>query len=195
MKFFNILDLVKRGEEVPLSDKDIREILDDNVNVINYMKFFEIERLEDVMGNDLMTPVIFLYPVNAINSGHWVCFFFNKIDNVLCYYNSYGLHIDADTRISNFPGIHTKDGISILYQLIVDFCKRNGTLLDINHYQHQKLKNDMNTCGRYCCSRIIFRDLSNSEFNKMIVNKKMTPDETVTFFTLLFSFRHGRGEE
>jgi hypothetical protein len=52
-----------------------------------------------------------------------------------------------------------------------------------NHYPFQSEKNDMNTCGRHCLTRLYFKHLSLPKYIKIVKGTGLTPDEFVTGFT------------
>lgn len=183
----NIIDLVKSSERVSLTDKDILDLLDSRVNIVNEINQRSWRSLEELLGK--YGRFVLLVPTTSRNVGHWLCCYFDSDRNVLVYYNSYGIPIDSDTLISQFPGIHTEDGVSTLSKLIADFVRRKGCGLDVNKYQHQELKKDLATCGMHCCVRLLFCELSNDHYNSFILNKVMKPDTVVSFITLSMFLR------
>lgn len=184
-----ILDFVKYSEDYALSDSDIRDILDNKVNIVNYVDLKHYTALEPVLG--VYNAVVLLIPVSSVSNGHWLCMYYDSNNNRLVYYNSYGLGIGADLKISPYKDFHDNIPDTELFDLITDFVRRRRCKLDINKHQHQILSDKINTCGRHACVRLLFRDLSNGEYDMFIRNNGLqSVDMCVTYLTIAASLRH-----
>ena len=60
-----------------------------------------------------------------------------------------------------------------------------GIKVECNTTRLQRMAGGISTCGRWCDSRVRFSYLSNTEFARMFIGQKMSPDEIITLMTLL----------
>lgn len=94
--------------------------------------------------------------------GHWISLIDYRGDERRSFdyghYDSYGLTIDGELDFTHASPYLTK--------------LLTGTRLEENRVQHQKFggrQQEVNTCGRMTVARSIFYYLSNSEYDKMII--------------------------
>ena len=59
-----------------------------------------------------------------------------------------------------------------------------------NHTQYQKIRKNVQTCGRLCVIRYNFKDFSDKQFRGLMYLKGVDPDTLVTLFTLDSDLSH-----
>ena len=164
----------------PLSSNDIMKILDNNTNVIEYSTLYNINNIDDVLKNG---SCVILYKTN-INYGHWCCITTNK--NKICFFDPYGYLIDSEIKefIDNDFGHGYYKGkklVELLYNSKYKYIEYNDKPL-------QEMKTNINTCGRHCCTKIIFKNKSLESYIDMCNDKSMgyNPDNFVLKLTNIF---------
>lgn len=140
---------IKKIEADPLDDSEIREYLPD----AKIMKYSQLARYGTI--NELLTKptdyAILLYE-DSENSGHWVCIC--RYDNTIEYFDPYGHKPDEPL---NWTPATTKkklrENFTYLSQLLNNAMKECKVIY--NNVKYQELKENINTCGRHCCFRIM----------------------------------------
>jgi len=146
----------------------------------NYIiKYAELENIKNI--NELLpmdrTFKIILIETEDFNIGHWVAIL--RFNNCIEYFNSYGEKPDKQknkliSKLKNF--IFNQDD-NELTRLIKNRDK--DLKYTYNDYKFQKLKEGINTCGRWLVLRILLmRDLNMEldEFKRVIVNNVIQHD-------------------
>lgn len=126
--------------------------------------------LEDLFKNS--DRVLILYEAGS-RIGHWVCLIRNG--NYLEFFDPYGGMIDSQLLYSD---LSRKEGCRLL-KLLLDF---DGDLY-FNHFAHQEMSPDIQTCGMHCGMRMENFDLDMYQYNRMMSNMcdelSINPDEIV----------------
>ncbi len=156
------IDLIQKLETIPLSGQDLIEICtklgNPDVMWMLYDDLSEIRSLDELFQGGINTVLLLLQikHEDGIQSvGHWVALMDNKKSENVIYYDPYGLSINEDLQITNEP--------DLLSRLL------SGKNVDINHFRHQNIKSEVNTCGRHTCLRSVFYFLSNKDYNDDII--------------------------
>jgi hypothetical protein len=96
----------------------------------------------------------------------------NKKNDVLEFYDPYGLEIDSE-----FHEINNYTTPRYLAKLLLT----SRYPVHYNEYPVQRLSSDVATCGRHVVNRILHSDLSLDKYNKKFGSKSgYNPDELVT---------------
>jgi hypothetical protein len=162
-----------------LSDSDIKNILGNNVKIINYCDIYNYNSVDDLL--DPYDFVIILYEMKP-NFGHWCLFF--KRDNKTCeFFDSYGVKVDDEL---DFVDKEYKNQLCENYKFLSYLIYKSKYQLQYNPFLFQKYHKNISTCGRWCIFRYLFKSLTINKFNKMIngltKSFKMSNDELVTYF-------------
>lgn len=161
-----------------LSDNDINTYFNHKVKVLSYKDIYNYNSIDS-----LLHPynfVIILYEMTPGN-GHW-CLFFKRNNKVCEFFDPYGIKIDDQIKwVDDFYKFQLGENYRYLSSLIL-YSKYN---LEYNPYQFQKYSKNINTCGRWCILRYLFKKLSIDKFHKMIKSLskkfKLSFDNLVTF--------------
>jgi hypothetical protein len=178
-------NIISSSENIELTGEDLSQIVGDfGVNIVLYE---QLKNYNSIFHNDLLgkhNSFIILFQLGN-ESGHWICINLRDIQNV-DYYDSYGLGIDAEVRLSQFQ----YDARHTLTALLNKAKYDSDVNIHVNRTQVQKLKDGINTCGRFAALRSIFRALPNYKFNEMIEQAHFhDADEVVTALTVIETLR------
>jgi hypothetical protein len=162
----------------PLDVSEITHYLP-NAHILTYEQLGKYSDLEQLLPNETDYCII-LYRQTP-NSGHWVSV--DRVGDMISYFDSYGGAIDAPLAW-NPVQLNMSLGQSTPY-LSNLFDK---TELDVyyNPFRYQKMKNDINTCGRWCILRIlsaINQRMNLAQFHEMVKplkNSQFSLDEAVS---------------
>jgi hypothetical protein len=174
--------MLKRLEDIALSNTDIMHLLDHKANIVLYPNLHKYKNIDQVLGPHEATVILFEFKPEY---GHWVCIW--KLDKqTLSFFNSYGgypddslLYIDGSFR----------DKSNQEYPYLSELFVNSPYKLTYNEFEFQKHKKDIKTCGRHCVVRLYCRNLDDKEYYDFIEAYKrelgVTADELVTLLTPL----------
>jgi hypothetical protein len=168
-----------------LSNGDINEILEPDTKIIIYPEFGGMQSIDEAF--DSLGRCVFLFLTTSESSGHWLTMF-KRGDNTIEYFDSYGEKPEAQREWL------TEEMLEDLGQsepYLMNLLKASGYKVYYNTVRYQKVKDDYNSCGRWCVARLICKDMSNLQFYNTVkegmkeygVNQ---PDDWVSLFTYEF---------
>jgi hypothetical protein len=165
----------------PLSNVDIKKKLHGHVNIIKYESLVNYDNIDDILGE--WGCCVILYELRN-NSGHWVCLFKTK-DNKISFFDPYALKPDDQL---NFINVKFRLENNSYYPYLTYLLYKSPYPIEYNEYQLQDFNNkSLATCGRWCCCRLMFRDMSVKQFyNHFKSFNDITSDEFVTLIYDLF---------
>jgi hypothetical protein len=170
----------KTIQEYSLSDTDIRKILGNDIKIIPYNDLNEINNINELFDSKGRSMILFL--TENEHTGHWICMI--KRGNKIDFFDPYGIKVDNERNWL------TKDKLEELGQdkpLLLNLLKGSGYGVYYNTYRFQKKENEYTnniaTCGRHCCARLLFKDIPLNDYAKKIKQSKLTPDEFVSNIT------------
>jgi len=143
----------------PMSNDQILNVLDHQIQIVKYSDLDEYENFESLIyPND---GVIVLYETK-INSGHWVLIYFDD-DGVVHFFDPYGFEYPNDEFKFIDPRFQDALGMrkNHLYDLIFPYKVYH------NDTNYQSPNPNIHSCGLWCCARYILRDLTPSQFKKL----------------------------
>jgi hypothetical protein len=106
----------------------------------------------------------------------------NRGNKMLEFYDSYGLAPDEELKLDN--QFHLRIHGGKITPHLGALIQAGGWSVKYNHEQLQEQLSDINTCGRYCVMRLIYKDLSIRKFNDLLTkNKYYHPDFWVSAMT------------
>jgi hypothetical protein len=167
--------LINKLKNYPFSGKDIVTACDGHTKIILYSdihKFKSIDQLLKPYNN-----AVILYQTKP-NYGHWVLLM--KKGNVIEFFDSYGLFIDEQLNFisKEFKKVSHQD-----FPYLSNLLLKSKYKIIYNPVRLQKTDNDISSCGRHVCLRLILKDLSLKDYIKMIKHNKYDPDSLVTYLT------------
>lgn len=174
-------DIIKKYEDIALSDKEVLKLIYKRANLILYPNLHKYNNIDEILHP--YGACILLFEAKP-RYGHWCCIF--KInDKLLEFFNPYGGYPDDSLEyISNrFRKISNQ-----LYPHLSYLMLKSHYELSYNEYQFQEHNPDIKTCGRWCAIRLRYRYLNLDQFHNMIENMsdilRVTHDELVTLLTM-----------
>ena len=164
--------VMREAEKLNLSGKDILTITKGKCKVMLYEELEQYNTIEDAMGEH--GAIALLYQEQKF-FGHWACVL--DQGNYIEIYDSYGVPVDDELKFSEF-NMRKHEG-TIQPHLTV-LLNKSGRKVIHNSRKLQLLRQNVNTCGRYCALRILMRDLPMDKFNKFIGENKYLKFSLIT---------------
>ena len=179
--------LIKKAEAVYLSDDDIQLITRGECPLVDFSNLRGV--------NDLMEAFteqdcfILFYGTESADKGHFSTVLLHRDTKVLEHWDSYGYTLEKLYQISDWERKTNK--FNIILDLSNSMCVKYGLQFQENRTKLQKLRDGVNTCGRWCCVRSIFRELSMSQFNSLFNEERIDGDWLVSCLSILISETRG----
>ena len=180
MTINNIDQAIKEAESIPLSGKDLDDITDGKCNIMRYSDLMDKNTIDEVLGQ--YGAAILLYQTER-DFGHYASLFVSHDNpNVLIFYDSLGITIDKELKFSTFNA-KNMGGVAVPH--LTDLISKSKYTVNSNTKRLQKGLFDNNTCGRYASMRIVFRKMTNKQFNFVLSsNKHYDSDYAVSILTV-----------
>jgi hypothetical protein len=168
----------------PLSDEDLRKMLPD-VPIVRYEDLEDVEDIREILNAERSAFVLFVATV-AENGGHWTALLRNR--NKIYYFCSYGTRPDKNLLWAP-KNLRKGFGQNIPYlSYLLNKAKDDGFKVSFNEVQYQSKNPDIQTCGRWVASRILFHkyEVNNSPENyKKMITKFMKENELTSDLTIV----------
>jgi len=159
-----------------LSEDDIKQIIP-TLKVMSYPQLLEHDNIDDVL--DEKGRLMLLYLTEDESTGHWVCLL--KRGNKIEYFDPYGNYKPDEEK-----EWLTEDKLEQFGQDTDHLTKMlgsSGYKVVYSKAPFQEDKQDINTCGRHCATRLYFKHLSLPQYTQMVIDSGMSPDDFVSAFT------------
>jgi hypothetical protein len=148
---------LERIKSYALSNDDINDILGSDTKVFTYPKFFDFEHIDEAF--DREGRCVFLFLTQDEHTGHWLCMF--KRPEGIEYFDSYGDKPDAQRSwLSEEKLEELGEGEPRLTELL----RASGQRVYYSTCQYQVERSDVSSCGRWCATRLLCKDMSNLQF-------------------------------
>jgi hypothetical protein len=162
------INKIKERMATNIGDDDLKRYFGESINdhIIKYSDLVKYKNIEELLPSHRSYKIILIE--DKINSGHWVLLI--RFNNEIEFFNSYGLKPSSEL---DFIG-HIQNwflGQDIKHLNILLNKARNKFKIIYNKKRFQKLKNGINTCGRWVILRLImllFFNMNLYDFNKFI---------------------------
>ena len=171
----NIKNLIKYA----MSDDDIRRFFKGKINIMRFKDLERCEHIDQVLGPYERCIILFEGP----KANHWTLCQVVRQPNkkpYILFFDSYGLIIENEWNYIPKSFMHLSD-------------QKRGTLINLlinqelpvhyNEFKLQKLGKlhgvSVNTCGRWCCLKALYNDISEKEFAQLMKSTSLKPDELV----------------
>ena len=169
--------LVKIYKGVALSDLEVLKIVKNKARVMLYNELAKYKTIDEALGEH---GAIFLLYENQPQFGHWTTVWRRNRDTIN-FFDSYGIFPDEQIYWNDEKTRKMlNQDIPYLSHLLINSNYKN---LEYNDYQYQKDGDDINTCGRWAALRLVLRDWTPKEFQKVFGKKN--GDDLVTIITEL----------
>ena len=168
--------LILQGEDYAFDGQDMKDLTENKYNIYRYHELEKFDNIDQVLGKNL--GAIILYQ-STQNDGHW-CTLWRK-GNTIYFFDSYGFNIDEELKYSEF---HMRRHKGVPVNHLSHLLEQSNYKVISSPYKLQTDKNEDQTCGRFCGSRLANRNLSHEEFAHLFTkNKCYSPSWWVTALT------------
>ena len=158
-----------------LSDLDIKNIMDNKINVVMYSDLHKYNNIKQLLGKYNRCIILYIFEEleGGGNSGHWVAVT-KTPKNTISFFDSYGT-IPDKTIMKLPPNIKSKfkEDYNYLSKLIYD------SKLPIEYNNKTLQQHHSVVCGYYCILFCCCMDLNMEQFQKIFSNNKKKNDELV----------------
>lgn len=162
-------DLIIERIGTNITDTDLKRYFGDHVGVMKYSDLANYNSLDELLPEDRDFKIILTE--DSFNKGHWCCLL--KYGKICEWFDPYGVRPDATKKLL---GKARNMMLGQQEDYLTDLMKKsNGYKIIYNKKRFQKLKEGINTCGRWIILRIIcMKDLGMDlkEFGKMVVKNQ-----------------------
>jgi hypothetical protein len=170
--------------KTPMTDGDLERYFGSGVEseVMTYAQLANYRTIDELLPNDFDFRIILVEQMK--NKGHWVLIL--KYNNIIEDFDSYGKGIEPQR---NFIAAGMNKLLGQEHNYLCRLVNRSSYKYVVNKHKFQSLKPDVNTCGRWCCLRIIMAKemkMDLPEFTEMIMkasrDMKLIPDAVVSLW-------------
>lgn len=173
--------LLKKYEDVALSDSALLKLIDGKAKIVLYPDLINYSNIDDVLGE--YQCCVLLFEVQK-NYGHWCCLFKVKPDEIE-FFNPYGGYPDDSL---DFIPLHFREVSNQYYPYLSLLLYNSPYQLSYNEHHFQKHGSGIRTCGRHCAVRILCRELSLDQYTDFLnyyrEQLNMDYDALVTYITM-----------
>ena len=175
-------NIIKKYENVALSNIDILQLLDNKANIVLYPKLYRFKNIDQIL--EPYEAFVLLFEAKP-KYGHWTCIF--KVNNnTLEFFNPYGGWPDDSL---SYISTHFREKTHQDHTYLSELLLNSNYQLTYNQYKFQEAEDDIKTCGRHCVMRLIYRHLTLDQYYSFLVKcskiLNMNFDELVTLFTTI----------
>jgi len=174
----NTLEATEKVIQYPLSDTDINLVLQPPTHVFIYPDLEMMSSIDEAFDSE--GRCIMLYPVTSETNGHWVCMI--QRPNEIEFFDPYGKAPDTELE---WMGSALRRDLNIEKPVLTRLFKESGYKITYNTHKFQHNASDINTCGRHCIVRLMFKNLTLDEYVKMVKDSGLPADEFVSGVTYL----------
>ena len=165
-----------------LSDTDIKEFFNNQINVLKFSELANYDHIDDVLGR--YGRCIILFENNKLNTGHWVALHYvyePKKKPYIKFMDSYGHIIEDELNWipKSFQNLSNQQRGLLIKLLLNQPLKVHYSQYRLQHLGKLNGVN-VNTCGIWSSLSCLFNTLSEDEFNKLMRSGEkfgVKPDE------------------
>ena len=162
--------------QYPLSDKDLKELLGDNIKIITYPMLKNMQSIDECF--DDMGRCILLFLTTSPTSGHWCCLL--KKPTGIEFFDPYG---EAPEDQKDFIPKSMLETLDESRPDLSNLLKASGVPVVYNKKQLQKDSMSISTCGRHCTVRCLYAPYTLDKYISIIKKSGLSPDDFVTGIT------------
>lgn len=167
---------IAKLKKYSFSNKDIKQFCNGEVNVFTYPDIGQYHDIEQLLHP--YDACIILY-LTTEHYGHW-CALIKQTPDLIEFFDPYALM--PDKEIAYIPKHFRKESgqnIPHLSRLLY----QSDYKISYNHHRLQQLKNDVNTCGRHCCLRVVLKNMPLDEYASLFKKKDLSSDDIACLLT------------
>ena len=166
-----------RAQAYALSDTDIKRLLGGSIKITTYSDLENTHNVNELF--DGKGRAILFFPQDNESSGHWCCMI--KKGREIEFFDPYG--DEPDAQKDGIP-MRKLEQMNMDKPLLADLLSDSGYRVIFNKVQLQKLKNDVQTCGRHCVTRLLYSAYPIKRYREIIDKSGLTADEFVVDKTI-----------
>lgn len=176
------MDTLDRYIKIALSDKQVLKLVHGKANIVLYPELIYYDNIDQILGR---YGACFLLFESKPNYGHWTCLI--RRGNTIEFFDPYSGYPDDNLKFvpEEFKHKSNQDKPYLSMLLLNSPYK-----LEYNEFDFQNKKQGVNTCGRWCAMRILFKYLTIEEFASLFLNKN--GDKMVTYLTMWVNITNTR---
>jgi hypothetical protein len=156
-------DIIKRLEDVALSNHDILKLLDNKVNIILYPDLHKYSSIDEILSPFDCCIILYEAKLKPHAYGHWCAII--KRGDIIEFFNPYGGLPDASLKLID-PIIRLKSNQFWPYLKMLMF--KSPYELHYNEFQFQRKNNHVKSCGRHCVFRVMCRDINIYQYKYLL---------------------------
>lgn len=172
---------IDEDQEIALSNYEINDILKDKTKILTYKALPQFNNINQIL--EPYKNFIMLY-MSKPNYGHWCCVL--KHPDRIEFFDPYGGKNTPDEELNmindEVKGITNQD-----YPYLSQLLYNSGYPIEYNDHQFQEHGQGINTCGRHCIVRVLFKDLLLDDYYELMsylcTKLNMNYDQLVTYIT------------
>jgi hypothetical protein len=166
---------IKEIKEYALGDDDIETILGKTF-IFSYPYLDDVNHIDDVFDKNGRSIMLFL--TEDENTGHWISMHKNK--EGIHYFDPYGIAPEGEKKWLTNQELEKLDQA---HPRLIQLFRESKYPIYYNNYEFQVDKKGINTCGRHCVVRLLFKNLSLEQYKKLIDKSGLSPDDFVIKIT------------
>lgn len=159
--------------QYPLSDSDIRNVLGPDIKIWNYPQLEKLDSIFDMF--DRKGRAILLYPNSGPSCGHWTCLLLKK--DGIHYFDPYG---EKPEEPKDDVPEELQERWGIENPFISRLLRNSGVDVFCNSHKFQEENQNIATCGRHCCVRLLYAPYSLEQYARIIKKSGLNADDFVS---------------
>ena len=165
-------------ESYSLSETDIQQMIP-TLKIVSYPDLLKARSIDDVL--DQKGRLMLLYLTQDHSTGHWVCLLKYRNSNIIEYFDPYGNYKpDGESKWLTSEKLKQLGQSS---KKLTQLLESSPYEIKSNAFPFQIDRQNMNTCGRHCTTRLYFKHLRLPEYIKLVQSTGLPADEFVSAFT------------
>ena len=175
----------KSLESIEFSITDLRKILGKSFKLVMYPDLAGYNDINQILSQQNDYFVLY-FETTSKTQGHYECIF--RYGNNYHFWDSYGLGVSDDKKYIEKATLIKLNEFKPYLPDLINKSVANGDKWDYNLIDYQSWKNDVATCGRHVCTRILNRHLTEKQYYDYLLqyikqNNLHNFDEAVTKIT------------
>jgi hypothetical protein len=164
--------------EYSLTDTDIMHLMGNRAKILTYKDIYNYSNIDSLLKPYDVVIILF---ETVPDKGHWTILF-KRNKKQIEFFDSYGFIVDVEL---DYVDKKYKNQLKENYRYLTRLIYESPYELEYNPYKFQKMKKDINTCGRWCVLRYEYKKLTIDQFYKLINSVKIDKDILVTLLVTI----------
>ena len=181
--------LIKSIYRVDLNLEEMQQLTRNKARIVLYDNLTVNDNILDVIGKT--HKCVLLFPTaQGSPDGHYLGIMSYPEINTILHWDSYGLGVEQEMRYSTSRHVQA----NALGQLYQKFRNQGGKVI-FNTYRYQQMQAQVDTCGRQVAIRLMFSNLTENQYARMMLNQHNSCDYMVTMMTMIKLYKNDSKEE